>query len=417
MEQSILSIADEAMLHAVHDLCGLPVFCWEQGTEVSARTSWGVGNMGEHPCLPDHELRIMLERGMDNRKAPVLFFENEFVYFGVMRWKQKFLCLGPAVRTPVPAQFEAQYSTSHGLQQNISLKKLSTGMVAKYMALLFIHCNGTPIFYDEITIRGQNYSIDAWQQESALEHYQMVQSEHDRVHMSGIAFENRLIEVVKRGDVDAVTALMTGEVPDMNEVGTVAHSARKQAEYLTVSLLTLLTRAAIEGGVHAERAYELGDVFLKELGTAGELTGAYTMIGYRAMYDFTQLVKSAREERHGRSYIVEACKDYVAKNFRKNLEVASIAPAIGISRTHLAHKFKEAEGITVQQYIQRERCRHAANLLRYSDYSIALISEYMCFSSQSYFGSCFKRWYGMTPKKYRMQYQQFGTPLSTLAHK
>lgn len=409
MEQSILSIADTAILCTVHDLCGLPVFCWEQGAELSAQTSWGVGNMGEHPCLPDHELRNMLERSMDNREAPVLFFENEFVFFGVMRWNKNFLCLGPAVRTPVPAQFETQYSTSHGLQQSIHLKRCDIGIAAKYIALLFIHCTGKPISYDEITIRGQNYSIDAWQRESALEHYQLSQSEYNRAHMSGIAFENRLIEVVRRGDVDAVTALMTGEVPDMNDVGAVAHSQHKQEEYLTVSLLTFLTRAAIEGGVHAERAYELGDVFLKELASAGELAGAYTMIGCRAMYDFTQLVKSAREERHGRSYIAEACKDYVAKDFRKNLEVASIAPAIGVSRTHLAHKFKEAEGITVQQYIQRERCRHAANLLRYSDYSIALISEYMCFSSQSYFGTCFKRWYGTTPKGYRMKHQQFGT--------
>lgn len=417
MEQSKLPIADVAMFCIVHDLCGLPVFCWEQGTEVSARTSWGVGDMGGHPCLLDHELRNMLERSMDKREAPVLFFENEFVFFGVMRLGHMILCLGPAARTTVPAPFETQYSTSHGLHQSIHLVKCSIGIAAKYLALLFIHCTGKPVSYNEITIWGQDYSIDTWQQESALEHYQLAQSEYNRAHMSGIAFENKLIETVKRGDVDAVTGLMTGEVPDMNDVGTVAHSQCKQEEYLTVSLLTLLTRAAIEGGVQAERAYELGDVFLKELEMAGELAGAYTMIGYRAMYDFTQLVKSAKEQRHGRSYIVEACKDYVAKNLRKNLEVASIAPAIGVSRTHLAHKFKETEGITVQQYIQRERCRHAANLLRYSDYSIALISEYMCFSSQSYFGSCFKRLYGTTPKGYRMQHQQFGTSLSKQAHK
>ena len=405
MEQSILPIADAAILCTVHDLCGLPVFCWEQDTEISAQTSWGVGNMESHPCLSNHELRTLLEYGMDKRETPILFFENEFVFFGVMRWRQKYLCLGPVVRTPVPTTFEAQYSISHSLQQSIHLERCDTGTVAKYMALLFIHCTGKPISYDEITIRGQNYSIDTWQQESALERYQLVQSEHDRTHMSGIVFENRLIEIVKRGDVDAVKELMIGETPDMDDIGTVAYSQWKQAEYLTVSLLTLLTRAAIEGGANSERAHELGDVFLKELESAGGHGNAYTMIGYRAMYDFTQLVKSAKEQQQDRSYMVEACKDYVAKNFRKNLKVGSIAPAIGVSRTHLAHKFKETEGITVQQYIQRERCRHAANLLRYSDYSIALISEYMSFSSQSHFGSCFKRWYGVTPKEYRLQNQ------------
>lgn len=83
------------------------------------------------------------------------------------------------------------------------------------------------------------------------------------------------------------------------------------------------------------------------------------------------------------------------------MNVSDIAPCIGISRTYLAHKFKEVEGITVQQYIMRERCEHAANLLKYSDYPISLIAEYFCFSSQSYFGKCFKEVYGVSPKKYR----------------
>ena len=98
---------------------------------------------------------------------------------------------------------------------------------------------------------------------------------------------------------------------------------------------------------------------------------------------------------------MEKCKDYISQNLRKELKVAGIAEALGISRTYLARQFTEAEGMSVQQYIMKERCEHAANLLKYSDYPIAVIAEYFGFSSQSHFGSCFKKLYGMTPNEYR----------------
>lgn len=36
-------------------------------------------------------------------------------------------------------------------------------------------------------------------------------------------------------------------------------------------------------------------------------------------------------------------------------------------------------------YIQKERIEAACNMLTYSDYTAAQISEYLCFSTQSYF--------------------------------
>lgn len=39
--------------------------------------------------------------------------------------------------------------------------------------------------------------------------------------------------------------------------------------------------------------------------------------------------------------------------------------------------------------------------LTYSNKSLAEISSYLCFSSQSYFQNVFKRKYGITPKQYR----------------
>ena len=200
----------------------------------------------------------------------------------------------------------------------------------------------------------------------------------------------------------AVKQLLGGQTPGLGEIGEVAKEERKQIEYLVVSLLTLLTRAAVEGGMRPEAAYDLGDIYLRRLAAASTHGGAFTTLSFRAIYEFAEGVRKAKNERKEISH-VEACKAYVEANLLKNIQVGDVAPALGLSRSYLAHLFKRVEGITLQQYIQREKCRYAERQLKYTDYSIALISEYFGFSSPGYFSTCFQQWYGVTPSVYRRQ--------------
>lgn len=195
--------------------------------------------------------------------------------------------------------------------------------------------------------------------------------------------------------------LMNEETLDMDQVGTIAVDSKKQTEYLMVSLITMAARAAIDGGVNPEQAYAISDVFLRQLEKCKN-AAEMTLVGAKAQIDFTELVRKAKIMR-SRVICVEECKDYIGKHLRKPFQVGEIAPTIGVSRTYLARKFTEVEGITIQQYIVQERCKHAANLLKYSNYPISIISEYFCFSSQSHFGVHFKKLYGVTPHEFRNQ--------------
>lgn len=47
----------------------------------------------------------------------------------------------------------------------------------------------------------------------------------------------------------------------------------------------------------------------------------------------------------------------------------------------------------------------AANMLKYSDASIAEISDYLSFHSKSYFGKVFSETFHMTPYHYRKTYK------------
>lgn len=242
-----------------------------------------------------------------------------------------------------------------------------------------------------------------WNLDAALEHYALEQSEYERDHNS-IDVETQVTTLVREGNVEALKEFFqSGSAFDPAHMGKMAAKPEKQQEYACVVLLTLISRAAVAGGMNREKAYSLADVYLQRLEKC-KTEREILLLEMEAHTEFTKAVRSAREERIPLDYI-EACKAYIAANLRKPFRVGDIAPAIGVNRSYLARRFSEMEGMTIQRYVSRERCAHAARMLEFSDYPISLIAEYFCFSSQSHFGRAFKVWYGMTPREYRNLYK------------
>ena len=235
-----------------------------------------------------------------------------------------------------------------------------------------------------------------------LEQYQLLQSEYGRTHDSS-RVEQELVNLVKAGDVERLRDGLKSQVlsAEMKDMGLVARDLQKRMEYYTVSLLTILSRAAVEAGVSREQSYELSDLFLLELTECSDIENI-VRICLTAELAFTKLVREEKRER--KDPHIEACKDYISKNLRRNFRIAEIGPAIGVNSNYLSQKFSRQEGITISQYVTRERLQHAANLLKYSDYEIGQIAEYFCFSSQSYFGEQFRKEYQMSPGQYRQLY-------------
>ena len=389
---------NDFMINRLCEIYEYPVCCWNS---IDCLKLYGTEKT--NPIVEeDIEWRETLEKICLKNPFPVIYYENEFTFYGLFKTSGDiFFSIGPVVRETAKPAFMEYYRQKHHLKENPELKRASLTSMTKFLVMMFFQCQGEKIEYQDIILKSSNAELDSWRYESELEFYQLEQSEYDREHRSGRKFELELYDKVRNGDIDGVKRMMGGMVPDMQMAGTVANRPDKQSEYLTVVLVTLLSRAAIEGGADSEAAYELGDIYIRKVEMCSNGGGNFHTIGFQAACEFAEMVIKARK--HTNDYHIDACKSYIAKNLRKDLKVGDIAPAIGISRTYLAHKFREVEGITVQEYILREKCGHAANMLMYSDYPISIIAEYFCFSSPSHFGNCFKSIYGMTPKAYRLK--------------
>lgn len=261
-------------------------------------------------------------------------------------------------------------------------------------------------------LKAQKQFIDNFENEyeklylGKLEKYQLEQSEHGRNHNS-FFYEHRMIEYVKSGDLEGIKKLYRKTEVDVefSTIGNVSSDFFKKYEYYMVTGIILFSRAAVEAGVSVERAYELSDIFLRELSVAKTLP-EYFEISMLSTLMFTKLVADDNNKKYP---FVDACKDYIARNLRKPFKIQDIGRMIGVNNSYLSKVFSKTENMTISQYVTKKRCMHAANLLRYSEYSISEIAEYFCFSSQSHFGVQFKKIYGITPREYRNKYKESGT--------
>ncbi len=213
--------------------------------------------------------------------------------------------------------------------------------------------------------------------------------------------ERRELDSIRRGDREMLR-LSLGETY-RGEVGRLSHSEIRQARNIAICVITLASRAAIEGGVLPEEAFSMADGFIQKI---EELTNIVQIDGAmrQAEYEFADEV-SKRHEKPEKNELIEKTKNYIFQNLHGEIRIGEIGKQIGVSSTYLSDLFHRVEGMTIRRYIRREKVRLAESLLRYSEYSVKDIANYLAFSSQSHLGRIFKEETGMTPAKYRQKYR------------
>lgn len=175
-------------------------------------------------------------------------------------------------------------------------------------------------------------------------------------------------------------------------------SPLRHQKNIAITVITLATRAAMEGGMFPEEAYTLSDMHIQhieELGEVGKVESALQA----ALGDFADGVKRGLDQRVSRPIAV--CQRYIFDHLYEELSLSVLAKVSGVSTVHLSRLFRRETGISLTEYIQRQRVEEAKQLLSLSAYSLSDISARLLFHDQSYFTKVFKKYAGVTPKQYR----------------
>lgn len=215
-----------------------------------------------------------------------------------------------------------------------------------------------------------------------------------------ITREKELMEKIRMGKYKEIKEIDYKKL-DTN-MGVNVKDDYKKFEYITVALISGETRAAIEGGLPPDDAFDISEAMLTRL----EWTKTIEELQNIADLSAKVFAHEVLLKRQKNSYMIGQCKNYISRNIYKKIYLKDIAEYVGRNPSYVSRLFSQDQGITLQQYIQKEKINVACNLLKYSNRSIAEIAQYMGFCSQSNFTDAFKRWKSLSPNMYRNQNQQ-----------
>lgn len=206
--------------------------------------------------------------------------------------------------------------------------------------------------------------------------------------------------MLSSGDLQGVKQLYN--LFTSKSTGYLSDDPTKNYRYMFVASITLVTRFCIKSGMEEEVAYSLSDLYIQQMDSVASLDEIFEL--YKKMtLDFANRMTSIHSKPMYSKPIREAT-DYIYDHLHSIINVTDVADAVILSPTYLSVLFKKETGVSISDYIRNKRLEAAANMLKYSDFSYLEISNYLAFSSQSHFVAVFKRYMGMTPRRYRMKY-------------
>ena len=270
-----------------------------------------------------------------------------------------------------------------------SLPIVASNIMQSYASQMHYLITGTVI---DVT------AIESVQNKGNYENPSIVPS--SRQHHGIWASEQEFLRLFKDGNPDYSKALQNSSHLS-NGVKHNPKSSLRAAKNNAFVLLTLISRAAIEGGVSPNIAYDLCDFYGQRIEDSVSLDdNAAVSSEMREVY-FQKVCEAKHTD--GISPIVKNCCDYIGVHINEKLSIGDLAERAGYSEYYFSRKFKQEMGCSINEYIMREKIERAKVLLSTTNMSILDISVELSFNSRSYFSDTFQKIAGISPGEYRKQ--------------
>lgn len=319
------------------------------------------------------------------------------------------LVLGPIFSVPVTQQIVRQLMREIMIPLDYreqltnclcSIPRISHHQFAGYLAFFHQCLNHKEADLQDFYTEDEIYSRSRNERQLNV---MMENLENENLHNS-YHFELEMYHLIKEGDVAGLKKFLTDSKIILKE-GKMAHTPLRHTKNIFIGVATKAGMlGAIPGGMDVEKVYQLIDFYVQEceqLQTIEEIT----RLQYMMIIDFCQRANETHMP-SGISFEVYQCMNFIRTHTNDSITVDDVAKHVHLSSSYMMKRFKEELGIHIGAFITRCKLEEAKSLLAYSTKSLAEISSYLCFSSQSYFQNVFKRQYGITPMQYRKKVQK-----------
>ena len=167
---------------------------------------------------------------------------------------------------------------------------------------------------------------------------------------------------------------------------------------VTVVLNTVFRLTAESTGLPPIYLHSISDKVAKSIEASNSQDEVVGIIS-QMINTYCDAIKRLNIENH--SYRIIRVKKYIIANLTEDLNLEQLANIAETSPQHLSRLFRKECGLTITEYIRKQRIGEAKWMLQSSNNPIYEIAESLGFSSQNYFCNVFQKETGMTPSEFK----------------
>ncbi|WP_047983730.1 helix-turn-helix transcriptional regulator [Ornithinibacillus californiensis] len=162
---------------------------------------------------------------------------------------------------------------------------------------------------------------------------------------------------------------------------------------------TLFTRATIKAGVTPEYAFDLSDIYIREIEKINHSNDLLDL-EYEMVITFIKAVRDYRKDPY-QNEIVDKAIHYIHDHILQPITLTEVAEATNVNPNYLSSLFSKIVGIPMKEYVNRKKIEESKYFLEHTSSSLLDIALLFGFSDQSYYTSLFRKYNGITPGKYK----------------
>ncbi len=166
-----------------------------------------------------------------------------------------------------------------------------------------------------------------------------------------------------------------------------------------IEMVSVCMEAIVEMGLHIEDVITQGSFnIIEEIQSKKSIAEMETWI--KDIFKHT-LETIKRNKISKASRLIEEVKKYISRNYQSSeLSIDEIAKNLFVNYAHLCFIFKRDAGVTINEYLTEFRIRKAKELFDSGNTLILDVASKVGYADASYFGKCFKKYYGLAPSKF-----------------
>ena len=245
------------MVRIIHcDICCI----YENG---SSGICLGDRPMEMNPLFTDIKFRNQI-MSREPKSYPDIFHEHDSIFYAILPIEKGKLVIGPVSIVKPDKKLTSFIMETHQIEKITGFRLAYCEMKIFGSAILMLHhfLTGEELALDELWRQNELEANDINQALASVSSVIFQRQEYELPH-NPYDQEVRELDSIRRGDIQMLKQSL--EETYRGEVGRLSRNQIRQAKNIAVCVITLASRAAIEGGMIPEEAFSMVDGYILQI--------------------------------------------------------------------------------------------------------------------------------------------------------